>query len=95
MLDIMGKVGGGLFFTGLFASKCVFIVDGGERVVIFNKISGLQPTVYGEGMHPMIPFLHVPRKFVIRTRPYSVQSITGTRDLQQVQITLRLLFRPQ
>jgi len=43
----------------------------------------------------MIPFLHQPRRFTVRTRPYSVQSVTGTRDLQQVQITLRILFRPQ
>lgn len=84
VLDMMGRVGLGFLATGFLATRCVFVVDGGERVVVFNLLRGLQPTVYGEGMHPMVPILHDPRKFVIRTRPYVVTSITGTRDLQQV-----------
>ena len=95
MFDMMGKVGLTFLMTGIVATRFVFVVDGGERVVIFNQLKGLQPKVYGEGMHFMIPWLYSPRRFIIRTRPYSVQSITGTRDLQQVQITLRILFRPQ
>lgn len=84
MFDLMGKVGISFLATGVIATRFVFVVDGGERVVIFDRLRGLQPNVYGEGMHLMIPFLHLPRRFTIRTRPYSVQSITGTRDLQQV-----------
>ena len=45
-------------------------------------------------MHFIWPIIQVPRRFTIRTRPYSVQTITGTRDMQSVQITLRILFRP-
>ena len=95
IFDLMGKTGLAFLATGVVATRFVYVVDGGERVVIFDRLRGLQPNVYGEGMHFMIPGLHVPRRFTIRTRPYSVQSITGTRDLQQVQITLRILFRPQ
>ena len=84
MFDLIGKMGIGLSTIGLVATRFVFVVDGGERVVIFNQLKGLQPKVYGEGMHFKIPVLHMPRYFTIRTRPYSVQSITGTRDLQQV-----------
>lgn len=83
-LDRLGKFGLGLLGMGLIGTKFIFIVDGGERVVIFNLFKGLQEQVYGEGMHFMIPILHIPKRFIIRTRPYSVQSITGTRDLQQV-----------
>lgn len=36
-----------------------------------------------------------PRFMEIRTRPRMISSITGTRDMQQVNLTLRILFRPQ
>lgn len=81
MFDMVGKAGISFLALGLVATRCVFVVDGGERVVLFNQLRGLLPDVYGEGMHFMVPILHIPRRFVIRTRPYSVQSITGTRDL--------------
>ena len=41
MFDLMGKVGMTFMMTGLVATRFVFVVDGGERVVIFNKIRGL------------------------------------------------------
>ena len=31
----------------------------------------------------------------IRSRPRLISSTTGTKDLQQVDLTLRLLFRPK
>ena len=34
-------------------------------------------------------------RFEIRTRPTLVPSSTGTKDLQTVNITLRILFRPE
>ena len=35
-----------------------------------------------------------PLIFDIRTRPHQMQSLTGTKDLQMVNITLRVLTRP-
>jgi regulator of protease activity HflC (stomatin/prohibitin superfamily) len=55
----LGYLGGGLFATGMLFTKFVFVVDGGERGVIFDKIRGVQPKVYGEGMHFKIPILQV------------------------------------
>jgi prohibitin 1 len=34
-------------------------VDGGTRVVIFDKISGIQQKVVGEGTHFKVPFIQV------------------------------------
>ena len=55
-LDRMLKVGGGLFCAGIFATNFVFVVEGGERALIMDAMRGLQPHVYGEGMHFKIPF---------------------------------------
>jgi regulator of protease activity HflC (stomatin/prohibitin superfamily) len=44
---------------GVVLSRFFFIVDGGERAVIFDKIRGVQGKIYGEGMHFLIPVLQV------------------------------------
>lgn len=53
----LGSLGGGLLIGGVILSQFVFVVDGGERGVIFDKLRGVQPDVYGEGMHFMWPLL--------------------------------------
>ena len=55
----IGYLGGGLLVGGIVLSRFVFVVDGGYRAIIFDKIRGLQPRVYGEGMHFMVPILQV------------------------------------
>lgn len=70
-------------------------VDGGHRAVIFDRFQGVKPDVIGEGTHFMIPWLHKPIIFDIRTRPRSVSVSTGSKDLQTVNISLRTLYRPQ
>ena len=95
MFDRMGKLGMALIGLGVIGTRFVFVVDGGERALIFNKLRGLQPTVYGEGMHFKLPVIMTPRYFEIRSRPRLISSTTGTRDLQQVDLTLRILFRPK
>jgi regulator of protease activity HflC (stomatin/prohibitin superfamily) len=94
-LDRIGFLGLSLIATGTIATRFVFVVDGGERAVIFNKLRGLQNKVYGEGMHFKIPIIMAPRMFEIRSRPRLISSSTGTRDMQMVDLTLRILFRPE
>ncbi len=36
-----------------------------------------------------------PRRFEIRTRPKLIHTSTGTRDMQQVEMSLRILYRPK
>ena len=43
----------------------------------------------------MIPILHKPIKFEVRSRPRLITSTTGTKDMQHVDLTLRILFRPK
>ena len=95
LLDRMMKMGGAMVGAGFFASNCLFVVDGGERALKMNAFRGLLPHVYGEGMHIRIPGIDKINRFEIRTRPTLVPSSTGTKDLQTVNITLRILFRPE
>ncbi len=54
-------------------------MDGGHRAVIFDRFQGVKQDVIGEGTHFMIPWLHRPIIFDIRTRPRSVAVATGSK----------------
>jgi len=80
----------------LTATQSLFNVEAGHRAIIFNKIYGVRSSVYNEGTHFKIPFLEKPIVYQVRTRPYeSGATPTGTKDLQMVNIRLRVLFRPE
>lgn len=91
----IGQLGGTLTMLGLVGTRFVFVVDGGERAVIFNIFSGVQPKIYGEGMHFKWPMIIQPKYFEVRSMYRTINSSTGTRDLQRVDLTLRVLYRPQ
>lgn len=82
-----------LHFMKLTQSS-LFPVDGGHRAVIFDRFAGIKNLVVGEGTHFFIPWVQKPIIFDIRSRPRNVPVITGSKDLQNVNITLRILFRP-
>lgn len=93
-LDWTTRLGFGLIAGGIGLTQFFFTVDGGERGILFDRFRGVIPKVYGEGMHPRIPFVQSSRIFEIRTRPLIIHSASGTRDLQMANISLRMLFRP-
>ena len=77
-------------------NEALYNVDGGHSAVIWHRFSGgVQPYTIGEGTHMRIPFVTYPTIFDVRLRPRIVASRTGTKDLQQVQISLRVLSRPK
>ena len=69
-------------------------VDGGERAVMFDRFRGVLKETSAEGTHFMVPIIQSPTIYDVRTRPKSLSSVTGTKDLQQVNLTLRVLCRP-
>lgn len=79
---------------GTILEFSLYDVDGGTRAVIFDKIFGVSEKVVGEGSHIRIPFLQEPIIMDIRARPRIIHSSTGTKDLQMVNISLRVLSRP-
>jgi len=66
-------LGGGLVASGIILTRFTFVVDGGERAIIFNKLRGVQNKVYGEGMHLKIPILMVPKylKLGLDPKPFT------------------------
>ena len=50
--------------------------------------------MYEEGTHFMVPWLERPIIFDVRARPNVITSQSGSRDLQMVNIGLRVLTRP-
>ncbi|CAF4276285.1 unnamed protein product, partial [Rotaria sordida] len=71
--SVLGRIGICLAIAG---------VDGGHRAVIFDRFQGVKLDVIEEGIHFMISWLHRPIIFDVRTRPRSVPSITGTKDIK-------------
>lgn len=95
--NILTKIAGisaGLGLAGSLVQSSVYTVDGGERAVLFDRFQGVLADTTGEGMHVRIPWVQTPTIFDIRTRPRSISSVTGTKDLQMVNITLRVLSKP-
>merc|ERR1711971_179775 len=90
----IGKLGFGLAIAGGVVNSALYNVDGGHRAVIFDRFRGILPEVTGEGTHFMVPWVQRPIIYDIRARPKNVPTITGSKDLQNVNITLRILFRP-
>jgi len=85
---------GGLTFSAAFLYSSIFNVGAGERAIIFNKFFGTGDKIYGEGTKLKIPFLDVAIIFPIRAQPSDISSPTGTKDLQMVNVSLRLLSKP-
>ena len=94
LFDRMGKLGFGLVMGGVFMSNFVFVVEPGYRAIIQNNLRGLGSHVYGEGMHIKIPVRDNVKRFEVRTRPTLLSCDTGTKDMQIVNITMRVLYRP-
>lgn len=86
-------VGGGLIIYG--AANSLFNVEGGHRAIVFNRLVGIKEQVYHEGTHFMIPWIERPIVYDIRARPNTITSTSGSRDLQMVNVSLRVLTRPQ
>lgn len=90
----LGQLGLGIALAGGVVNSALYNVDGGHRAVIFDRFAGIKNIVIGEGTHFFIPWVQKPIIFDIRSRPRNVPVITGSKDLQNVNITLRILFRP-
>ncbi|CAH8454541.1 unnamed protein product [Heterobilharzia americana] len=95
LFKYLSRAGVGLIAAGSIMPLVLYNVDGGHRAVIFDRFKGVRSDVRGEGTHFIIPWVQKPIVFDIRSRPRNVPVVTGSKDLQTVNITLRILFRPE
>lgn len=83
---------GGLAYAG---ANSLFTVEGGHRAIMFNRIGGVSmDTIHSEGLHFRIPYFQYPIIYDIRAKPRVIKSPTGSKDLQMINIALRVLSRP-
>jgi regulator of protease activity HflC (stomatin/prohibitin superfamily) len=87
---------GGLALTVggyVLVNHCMYNVEGGHRAVIYSRLSGMSDIVKGEGTHFKLPWLQRPYIYNVRSTPRNIKSLTGSRDLQMVDINLRIIYR--
>jgi len=71
-------------------------------------LSGVSDQIYEEGTHfrvrpllstatltSQVPWFETPIDYDVRAKPSQIASLTGTKDLQMVNITVRVLYRPR
>ena len=80
---------------GSLVQASMYDVKGGTRAVIFDRLSGVKENVVNEGTHFLIPWLQKSIIYDVRTKPRNISTTTGSKDLQMVSLTLRVLHRPE
>lgn len=90
-------LGLGLGAYGVYNS--MFTVSPGHRGIVYNRFglggsSGIQNTICQEGLNFVIPWFQRPVIYDVRTRPKLINSTSGSKDLQMVEISLRVLYKP-
>ncbi|KAL8800585.1 MAG: hypothetical protein Q9200_007201 [Gallowayella weberi] len=73
----------------------IYDVKGGSRAVIFDRLKGVKEDVINEGTHFLVPWLQKAIVYDVRTKPRNISTTTGSKDLQMVSLTLRVLHRPE
>jgi len=94
----IGTLGKGALVVGvglLLAPQCLYTVEPGHRAVIFNRFSGVEKDVQIEGTHFRIPIIQQPIMMDVRTQPRVINTATASKDLQDIQLSLRVLARPK
>lgn len=76
------------------ASEAIYTVEGGHRGIMFSRLYGVLDETVEEGWHLRVPWFQQPFIFDVRARAHRFASPTGTKDLQMVNISLRVLARP-
>ena len=74
-------------------NSMIFNVDPGCRGVMFDRFRGVLDEVYDEGTHLKIPFVQTPIIYDAKTIPKTLRTSTGSKDLQTVNLSLRVLYR--
>jgi len=86
----VGVLGGGYYIS----QNATYKVDAGHLAINYNRLSGVGSNTHREGLNFLIPWFERPIIYDIRARPHTMTSLTGSKDLQMVNISLRALAKP-
>jgi len=92
----LAKASLALGVVGFVGSHSLFNVEPGFRGIMFDRFRGgiQKGPVFPEGMHFQIPYVQRVILMDVRTTPRTITTVTGTKDLQEVNLSLRTLSRP-
>jgi prohibitin 2 len=91
-LGLVAATVGGLLLS---IPACLFNVEAGHNALVFNKFTGLKDKIYVPGTHIRIPMIEKVIDYEIRPKPTVISSLTGSKDLQMVDVTVRVLTKPK
>ncbi|TDL28551.1 hypothetical protein BD410DRAFT_818101 [Rickenella mellea] len=80
--------------TAVLIQSSIYDVPGGYRAVMFDRFSGVKAEASKEGTHFLVPWLQRAILYDVRIKPRNISTTTGSKDLQMVSLTLRVLLRP-
>mmetsp|Transcript_17487 Transcript_17487/g.47399 ORF Transcript_17487/g.47399 Transcript_17487/m.47399 type:complete len:295 (-) Transcript_17487:166-1050(-) len=86
--------GTALLGGSVFVNNSLYTVDAGHLAIKFHRLTGVGSTTYREGVQFMLPWFERPITFDVRARPHTMTTLTGSGDLQMVNISVRSLVRP-
>lgn len=83
-----------LFIIFYLITPSFYIVNAGERVIIFNSFTGLSDKVEKEGFHFKNPLFDKTLFYNIRDTGYDIETTASSKDLQNVHVKLRFIYAP-
>merc|ERR1712232_1027236 len=69
-------------------------IEAGHMGIKYSRFGGVGNALNREGVHLLLPWFERLIIFDVRARPHTMTSLTGSRDLQMVNISLRALCKP-
>lgn len=84
----------GVVFALSQIAGSIVIVGAGERVVVFDKFTGVKKVALGEGFHLITPFVQDAITFDVRVQKEEFETTAASKDLQDVSTKVALNVHP-
>ncbi|PWO00241.1 putative prohibitin PHB1 [Tilletiopsis washingtonensis] len=94
MSQLLARFAVPLGLAAITLQSALYDVPGGYRAVMFDRFSGVRNEATSEGTHFLVPWLQRAILYDVRVKPRNISTTTGSKDLQMVSLTLRVLSRP-
>lgn len=92
-------------FILIILFNSLIVVGAGQRVVVFNSLTGVEKRTLGEGVHLLIPFIQHPVNYDVRTNTYTMSATSSegeqrgddgidclTKDGQKIKLDLSIVY---
>lgn len=77
-----------IFLVVVLSVFPIVVIGAGQRGVVFNNVSGIEPRILGEGTHFRIPFQENVISMSVQEQATSLNEQAGSSDSQNVNVNL-------